>query len=604
MNNVVLFGTGNYAELTIKLINKEEVLFFVDNDEKKAGNCLCGIPIYLYKEKRDELRSGNYKIIIAVSEKYEDEIKIQMENDGIMVADTISHIRLESIKRDNLESQNYLEIYKNAIKWIHDNSVENEGIIVHTSRRVAYPEVTGYCICSLLKWGYRKKAIDYAKWLINIQKEDGSWPEPSLKDSYVFDSAQILKGLIAIRDILPEVDDAIIKGCDWIISNVDSNGKLNTPTEEMWAGKETCSELVHIYCLSPLVKASEIYNKSEYREVAYRVLNYYKNNYEYEIKHFSLMSHFYAYVIEGLVDMGEIDMAREAMENLKQYQKDNGEIPAYNNVHWICSTGLFQIALIWYKLNDVENGKNCFECACKLQNASGGWFGSYLSVDHTSERSTYFPNEEISWAVKYFLDALYFKNKAEFNKMAHIFQEKIDPNDGRYVCIENIVNNINSKNSQARVLDIGCGKGRYIKNLKYMYPNMQLYAVDLSREVLRYIDVEGINVIEGSLTNLPYSGDMFDFVYSCEALEHAIDIENAIKEMARITKKGGIIAVVDKNEEKLGLLRIEKWEQWFEEDELKAEMLKYCSEVNVVKNIAYENKEADGLFYCWIGTKK
>ena len=52
------------------------------------------------------------------------------------------------------------------------------------------------------------------------------------------------------------------------------------------------------------------------------------------------------------------------------------------------------------------------------------------------------------------------------------------------------------------------------------------------------------------------------------------------------------------------MFEIEEWEQWFDGDELKEEMLKYCSDVKIIKNISYDKKEADGLFYCWIGIKK
>lgn len=93
-------------------------------------------------------------------------------------------------------------------------------------------------------------------------------------------------------------------------------------------------------------------------------------------------------------------------------------------------------------------------------------------------------------------------------------------------------------------------------------------------------------------------------VYTCEALEHAVDIRSAVREICRVTRSGGKVAVLDKNKEKLGFLEIEEWEQWFDENELKQEMLKYCTDVQIIKNISYDNKDADGLFYCWIGTKK
>lgn len=41
-------------------------------------------------------------------------------------------------------------------------------------------------------------------------------------------------------------------------------------------------------------------------------------------------------------------------------------------MNWVCSTGLFQLALVWFRLGELERGNKAFSHACKLQNASGG----------------------------------------------------------------------------------------------------------------------------------------------------------------------------------------------------------------------------------------
>ena len=92
----------------------------------------------------------------------------------------------------------------------------------------------------------------------------------------------------------------------------------------------------------------------------------------------------------------------------------------------MCSTGLFQLAIVWYKLGNIEKGNRALEYATKLQNKSGGWYGSYGDYEKMDGRNkeyfpTYFPISEISWAVKYFLDAIYYKNVAEFNNISSIF---------------------------------------------------------------------------------------------------------------------------------------------------------------------------------------
>lgn len=126
-------------------------------------------------------------------------------------------------------------------------------------------------------------------------------------------------------------------------------------------------------------------------------------------------------------------------------------------------------------------------------------------------------------------------------------------------------------------------EGGYLRNLVNAFPNNSFTGVDISTKVLKYVDIENIDKVEGTLVCLPFEDNRFDLTYTCEALEHAVDIESAIREMARVTTSGGYIVVIDKNREKLGEMQIEEWEQWFEERELTAIMSRYCESVYVTK---------------------
>ena len=339
-----------------------------------------------------------------------------------------------------------VENYNKAMKWIKNNNIDCNGIAVSSKDKTIYPEVTGYYIPSLLQWGERDLAISFAKHLCSIQKEDGSWYDSTDTAPYVFDSAQILKGLIAIRYLLPEVDENIVRGCNWILSNMQSDGRLTTPNKDAWGENEDfCSELVHIYCLQPIKDAGRIFDMPDYIEMSQKILEYYKREKLDRIKDFSLLSHFYAYVMEGLYDLGEVELCRESMENLEKYRNSKGGIPGLKDVPWVCSTGLFQLALVWYKLGDLDRGNSLFNYALALQNESGGWYGSYPAPGAFSRfyrgrwKPYYFPDAEISWAVKYFLDALALKEKLEFEKQAPIFLDTIDENDGRYILIRKLI---------------------------------------------------------------------------------------------------------------------------------------------------------------------
>ncbi len=595
---MILFGAGDIGEKTAELIGKEKIAFFLDNDLAKRGKTIQGIPVFAVSDVEKELQ--RYFIVITVSVRFQKQIMEQLDSKGISNYITVNDFHAETIRQKMTQRPDYLGIYRKAINWILANSIQDKGIICHSCKRLPYPEVTGYYIPTLLQWGYRDLAIIYAKWLCEIQKEDGAWYDTDNKAPYIFDSAQVLKGLLAIRELLPEADEHIRRGCNWILSKMSPDGRLITPATDAWGEKRTCSEIIHIYCISPLIQAGEVFQCEEYKIKAKKILNYYKEHYYDDIINFTLLSHFHAYVIEAMIDLGEVDIAVKAMNNMAGYQKENGAVPGYADADWVCSTGLFQLAMIWFRLGDIKHGQAAFEYACKLQNDTGGWYGSYLSQNSRDEVNDYFPSEEISWAVKFFLDALYYKNLAEFENLAESFCEDIGKGDGRYQIVQEIVA---GAGTNIDICDVGCGKGRYLKNLIEQYPDNNYFSVDISQNVLRNVSEQVMEKKQGALTNIPYSDETFDVVYTCEALEHAIDIGSAIKELVRVTKPGGKIVVIDKNIEKLGSILIEEWEQWFDADKLAEMMSDNGVRVEVKRSIHYENEQIEGLFLAWIGTK-
>lgn len=497
-----------------------------------------------------------------------------------------------------------IEKFNRALEWIRNNTLNGKGITVTSKDRKIYPEVTGYYIPTLLQWGERDLAISYAWYLCKSQSESGAWFDPNGNAPYVFDSAQIIKGLIAIRGILPEVDLHIIKGCDWILNNVQINGRLVTPNQDEWGeDEEFCSDIVHIYCLSPIKDAGRIFGRQDYLDAVDKSLEYYKRERWSEIANFGLLSHFYAYVMEGLFDLGEEKIVRGCMENLNRYQTKKGGIYGLKDVPWTCSTGMFQLALVWYKLGELEKGDRIFNYACSLQNKSGGWFGSYPVAPvfnwlyRGRKKPYYFPDAEISWANKYFLDALAAKEKLVFEESAPLFHEEIDRKDGRYIFISEMIRNENGW----KICDIGCGKGRYIRSLSEDMPNNEYYAVDISETVMKNLSCVKEKKV-GSLTCIPFADDFFDLVYVCEAYEHAINLHGAFKELYRCIKKGGCMVILDKPIEKLGQLEIYEWEQWIDDSDIKKYTEEYGGKLEIVKSVPYEDKN-DGLFRAWIITK-
>ena len=313
--------------------------------------------------------------------------------------------------------------FEKAREWIFQHTIgDNDGITVTDKQQVLYPEVTGYYIPSLLSIGETELAKSFARYMCKIQKENGAWYDAFDEYPMMFDTGQILKGLVAIREELPEVDGNILRGVEWLLSCMTEEGRLVCDGND-WE-EDFKSELILLYTLSPIFEAARIFDRPDFAEKANAVLDYYINNRYDQIVHFSMFSHYYAYVIEALADCGREDVAREAMKNFEPYVKRNGAIYALKSVRWYCSAAMFQFAVIWYKLGEKEKADKTFDFTCSLQNKSGGWYGSYASskigefINYILQgfrvsRNMYLKHEEISWAVKFFIDAKVLKDKAE-----------------------------------------------------------------------------------------------------------------------------------------------------------------------------------------------
>ena len=156
--------------------------------------------------------------------------------------------------------------------------------------------------------------------------------------------------------------------------------------------------------------------------------------------------------------------------------------------------------------------------------------------------------------------------------------------------------------SGKRILDAGCGKGRFARRLHESNALAEIVGLDISPEMLKFVP-GGIRSAAGSMTALPFPAETFDFVYATESLEHAVEIEKAVSELCRVLKPGGRLVIIDKNAEHFGKLETPVWEKWFDRKELEFLLRRDCREVSSRFISYWEDVEPDGMFLAWLAEK-
>lgn len=88
-----------------------------------------------------------------------------------------------------------------------------------------------------------------------------------------------------------------------------------------------------------------------------------------------------------------------------------------------------------------------------------------------------------------------------------------------------------------RVLEVGCGTGLILSRIA-QYTDSAV-GMDLSAGMLQGARERGQRAVQGSATDLPFADGSFDTVYSFKVLAHVEAIDDALREMARVTRPGG-----------------------------------------------------------------
>lgn len=104
-----------------------------------------------------------------------------------------------------------------------------------------------------------------------------------------------------------------------------------------------------------------------------------------------------------------------------------------------------------------------------------------------------------------------------------------------------------------KILDVGCGNGDFSNYLSINF-HADITAIDFSTESIKIANnkkevfkAPTSSFLVADAQALPFTDNCFDFVISCECLEHVPEPQKMLDELYRVVKKDGIVLLTTEN---------------------------------------------------------
>ena len=234
-------------------------------------------------------------------------------------------------------------------------------------------------------------------------------------------------------------------------------------------------------------------------------------------------------------------LGRFSVEELEKYNKDAGLMPVFTfNDKWklkFKSTDDFNNFInqnsIVKKFNGYTTKSEDNELTSSNQKELQGNYLTLL-VRKTNSLSEY--DKTIRTA--------YTKWSKNYSDYA---LKKINNRGYSYLDLSNRIIDELSVSNRSKILDIGAGTGLIDKNMIKKFPELKLFGVDISSDMIQnnIIKDKYTKLINADATKLPFPSNSFDGILTTFMLHHSFSIKQITSEMNRVLRPNKRAVIVD-----------------------------------------------------------
>jgi SAM-dependent methyltransferase len=476
-----------------------------------------------------------------------------------------------------------------ALDWLL-RRIGSDGIAPTDQCRDGCPSLAGAALQIAVHFGQLQAAAQLTAWLRDLQRADGSFPDACQKQASLWNTAGAIRGLLAIAPVDTQAARSAERALDFLRSRIDERGRL--AVDHGWGFERWAPDALHLACVPALVEGARYCNRADLERAAHALLARRLPGLMPAI--WSLLLDQAAHCVEGVLALRQGDLARRLGGVARANQTRGGAVAARAGATWVSTAGLAHLASLWYRLGWRDSADRALAWLRRRQLPGGGFVGSI------GRGACYYAGRESAWTACRFLEAARLQVRAAFDDAVDALPRAISQRDGRVV---ELARHLARLPRGARVVDVGCGSGRYIASLAERFPTLRFTGIDAAAPLVARLPAHCQGCVGDLLSTTPMDV-AFDAVYAVEVIEHTLTPRQAIHNLCRMARPGGLVVVIDKNRAFQSRSRHQPWERWFSREEMATWLAADCEQVRCHEIAHGQSERPSGLFLCWTAIRR